>query len=111
MYGIAFTSLDQGEDLEVLYFVHGFHIFSQATIFLLFFCRCPYITRLYTLSEPSVNGVPLYVLEITDHPGKHELGTVLTHRIQILYISIYSSLFPHSLRAMRVFVTNPIVFP
>merc|ERR1712038_2103348 len=36
--------------------------------------KCPYITRLYTLSEPSVNGVPLYVLEITDHPGKHETG-------------------------------------
>jgi len=36
--------------------------------------RCPYITRLYTLSEPSVNGIPLYVLEITDHPGKHETG-------------------------------------
>merc|ERR1712051_1145791 len=35
--------------------------------------RCPDITRLYTLSEPSVNGIPLYVLEITDHPGKHEL--------------------------------------
>ena len=36
--------------------------------------RCPDITRLYTLSEPSVNGIPLYVLEITDHPGKHELS-------------------------------------
>ena len=36
--------------------------------------RCPDITRLYTLSETSVNGVPLYVLEITDKPGKHELS-------------------------------------
>merc|ERR1712180_286497 len=35
--------------------------------------RCPDITRLYTLSETSVNGVPLYVLEFTDRPGKHEL--------------------------------------
>jgi len=35
--------------------------------------RCPDITRLYTLSEPSVNGIPLYVLEITDNPGKHEI--------------------------------------
>ncbi|TRY80294.1 hypothetical protein TCAL_04318 [Tigriopus californicus] len=35
--------------------------------------RCPDITRLYTLSETSVNGIPLYVLEITDNPGKHEL--------------------------------------
>jgi hypothetical protein len=35
--------------------------------------RCPDITRLYTLSETSVNGVPLYVLEFTDRPGKHEI--------------------------------------
>ena len=38
-----------------------------------FHFRCPDITRLYTLSEPSVNGIPLYVLEFTDNPGKHEL--------------------------------------
>lgn len=44
-------------------------------IFLTF--RCPDITRLYTLSEPSVNGIPLYVLEITDNPGKHELSKYL----------------------------------
>merc|ERR1712110_621527 len=31
------------------------------------------ISRLYTLSEPSVRGVPLYVLEFSDKPGHHEL--------------------------------------
>ncbi len=31
------------------------------------------MSRLYTLSEPSVNGVPLYVLEFSDMPGRHEL--------------------------------------
>ena len=35
--------------------------------------RCPDITRLYTLSEPSVNGIPLYVPEFTDNPGHHKL--------------------------------------
>ena len=42
-------------------------------LFISFHFRCPDITRLYTLSEPSVNGIPLYVLEFTDNPGKHEL--------------------------------------
>jgi len=35
--------------------------------------QCPDISRLYTLSEPSVQGVPLYVLEFSDKPGHHEL--------------------------------------
>merc|ERR1719336_260308 len=30
--------------------------------------QCPDISRLYTLSEPSVRGVPLYVLEFSDKP-------------------------------------------
>jgi len=34
---------------------------------------CPDISRLYTLSETSVQGVPLYVLEFSDVPGKHQL--------------------------------------
>ena len=42
-------------------------------LFIYLHFRCPDITRLYTLSEPSVNGIPLYVLEFTDNPGKHEL--------------------------------------
>merc|ERR1740128_1414028 len=35
--------------------------------------KCPDISRLYTLSEESVRGVPLYVLEFSDSPGKHQL--------------------------------------
>merc|ERR1712226_301131 len=35
--------------------------------------KCPDVTRLYTLSEPSVQGVPLYVLEFSDKPGHHEV--------------------------------------
>ena len=35
--------------------------------------RCPNITRVYTLSENSVNGNPLLLIEFTDKPGRHEL--------------------------------------
>merc|ERR1711874_507768 len=35
--------------------------------------KCPDVTRLYTLSGPSVQGVPLYVLEFSDKPGHHEV--------------------------------------
>merc|ERR550517_1814854 len=35
--------------------------------------QCPDISRLYTLSEPSVRAVPLYVLEFSDKPGHHEV--------------------------------------
>lgn len=35
--------------------------------------RCPNITRLYELSERSINGWPLTVIEFTTQPGKHEL--------------------------------------
>ncbi|XP_027196316.2 carboxypeptidase E-like [Dermatophagoides pteronyssinus] len=35
--------------------------------------KCPSITRLYELSEKSVNGWPLTVIEISTNPGEHEL--------------------------------------
>ncbi|XP_076061640.1 carboxypeptidase E-like isoform X2 [Oratosquilla oratoria] len=35
--------------------------------------RCSEVARLYALSEPSVNGVPLWVIEFSDNPGEHEL--------------------------------------
>lgn len=34
---------------------------------------CPNITRIYTLSETSVRGVPLYVIEFATTPGHHEI--------------------------------------
>lgn len=35
--------------------------------------KCFNITRIYTLSEPSVLGVPLYVIEFATRPGHHEV--------------------------------------
>ncbi|XP_045467352.1 carboxypeptidase E-like isoform X1 [Harmonia axyridis] len=35
--------------------------------------KCPNITRIYTLSETSVNGFPLYVIEFSTKPGQHEI--------------------------------------
>lgn len=35
--------------------------------------KCPDITRVYTLAEKSVLGVPLTVIEFSDHPGVHKL--------------------------------------
>uniref|UniRef100_A0A1B6CEM3 Peptidase M14 domain-containing protein n=1 Tax=Clastoptera arizonana TaxID=38151 RepID=A0A1B6CEM3_9HEMI len=34
--------------------------------------KCPNITRVYTLSQTSVQGVPLYVIEFSKHPGFHK---------------------------------------
>merc|ERR1711981_935741 len=55
--------------------------------------RCPDITRLYTLSETSVNGVPLYVLEFTDHPGKHEIMETEMKFLGVNYSSTWQPTF------------------
>ncbi|KAG6446457.1 carboxypeptidase E [Manduca sexta] len=34
--------------------------------------KCPNITRIYALTETSVNNVPLYVIEFSDTPGFHQ---------------------------------------
>ncbi|KAK9872585.1 hypothetical protein WA026_018717 [Henosepilachna vigintioctopunctata] len=36
--------------------------------------KCPNITRIYTLSETSVNGLPLYLIEFSTRPGQHEIS-------------------------------------
>ncbi|CAG9772666.1 unnamed protein product [Ceutorhynchus assimilis] len=35
--------------------------------------KCKNITRVYALNEPSVLGVPLYLIEFTTKPGRHEV--------------------------------------
>ncbi|XP_061710240.1 carboxypeptidase E-like [Cydia pomonella] len=34
--------------------------------------KCPNISRVYALTEPSVQNVPLYVIEFSDKPGIHQ---------------------------------------
>ncbi|CAK1553699.1 unnamed protein product [Leptosia nina] len=34
--------------------------------------KCPNVTRVYALTEPSVRNVPLYVIEFSDSPGFHQ---------------------------------------
>lgn len=41
---------------------------------------CPDITRIYSIGK-SYTGLKLYVMEISDNPGKHELGETRWSRI------------------------------
>lgn len=56
--GLEFRHHNNEELQEVLSMIHH---------------KCPNITRVYTLSERSVRGVPLYVIEFSTKPGYHQL--------------------------------------
>lgn len=58
LWAFEFKHHDNDEMVAVLEDVHS---------------RCPNITQLYTLSEKSVLGVPLYVIEFSTYPGHHQL--------------------------------------
>ncbi|XP_041362509.1 carboxypeptidase E-like [Gigantopelta aegis] len=57
--GFEFIHHDYKAMLDVMYDVHR---------------RCPEITRIYNLSEPTAQNRNLTVIEITDNPGTHEIG-------------------------------------
>jgi hypothetical protein len=48
--------------------------------------RCPNITRIYTLSETSVLGLPLYFIEFSTKPGHHEISKSIFYKFSLKFI-------------------------
>nr|CAD7397189.1 unnamed protein product [Timema cristinae] len=79
--------------------------------------KCPNISRVYTLSERSVRGVPLYVIELSAHPGYHQLcessgtGVITPDYIHLLMKRFGAELLPVFCSVRVADVCRPCVFP
>ncbi len=51
--------------------------------------RCPEITKVYSLSESSVEKRSLAVIEFSDNPGRHETGKIKRTAQKSLVISYF----------------------
>ena len=51
--------------------------------------KCPEITRVYNLSETSVQGRELVVIEMTEEPGKHITSKLLPFKFTLIILLIH----------------------